>query len=111
MEAQSCDENFCLKSENENQHDKFAVAVVLEEQIVRHAPKNLSKIFHQFMKIPYCTMGCKVTGKYVNRGAGYGLKIPVQYRFIGAEEAVEWAEKDIENFFENINKRVSKCVK
>ena len=23
------DENFCLKSENENQHDKFAVAIVL----------------------------------------------------------------------------------
>ena len=46
------DENFCLKSENENQHDKFAVAILLEEQIVGHVPKNLSKIFHQFMKIP-----------------------------------------------------------
>ena len=30
------DEIFCLKSENENQHDKFAVAIVLEEQIVGH---------------------------------------------------------------------------
>ena len=74
-------ENFCLKSENENQHDKFAIAIVLEERIVRHVPKNLSKIFHQFMKIPKCTIGCKVTGKRVNRGAGYGLEIPVQYRF------------------------------
>ena len=27
--------------------------------------------------------------KRVNRGAGYELEIPVQYRFIGAEEAVE----------------------
>ena len=44
-----CDKNFCLKSENENQHEKFAVAIVLEEQIVGHVPKNLSKIFHQFM--------------------------------------------------------------
>ena len=34
------DENFCLKSENENQHDKFAVAIVLEEQIVGHVPKS-----------------------------------------------------------------------
>ena len=53
------DENFCLKSENENQHDKFAVAIVLEERIVGHVPKNLSKIFHQFMKISNCTIGCK----------------------------------------------------
>ena len=29
---------FCLKSENENQHYKFAVAIVLEEQIVGHFP-------------------------------------------------------------------------
>ena len=32
------DENFCLKSENENQHDKFAVDIVLEERIVGHVP-------------------------------------------------------------------------
>ena len=83
------DENFCLKSENENQHDKFAVAIVLEERIVGHVPKNLGQIFHQFMKIPNCTIGCKVTGKRVNRGVGCGLEIPVQYRFIGAEKAVE----------------------
>ena len=29
------------------------------------------------MKIPNCTIGCKVTGKRVNRGAGYDLEIPV----------------------------------
>ena len=34
------DENLCLKSENENQHDKFPVAIVLEEQIVGHVPKS-----------------------------------------------------------------------
>ena len=87
-----------MKSENENQHDKFAVAILLEEQIVGHVPKNLSKIFHQFMKIPNCTIRCKVTGKRVNRGAGYGFEIPVQYGFIGAKKAVEWAEKNIKKF-------------
>ena len=51
------DENFCLKSENENQHGKFAFAIVLEERIVGHVPKHLNKIFHQFMKIPNCTIG------------------------------------------------------
>ena len=105
------DKNFCLKSENKNQHDKFAVAIVLEERIVGHVPKNLSKIFHHFMKIPNCTTECKVIGKRVNRGAGYGLEILVQYRFICARKAVEWAEKNIKKVFENINKKVNKCVK
>ena len=97
-------ENFCLKVENENQHEKFAVALVLEERIKGYVPKNMSKIFHQLMKIPNCTIGYKVTGKRVNHGAGYGLEITVQYRFIGAKKAVEWAEKNIRDFFENINK-------
>ena len=74
------------------------LAILLEEQIVGHIPKNLSKIFHQFMKIPICTIRCKVTVKRLNRGAGYGLEIPVQYRFIGAKKAVEWAEKNIKKF-------------
>ena len=69
------DENFCLKSENGNQHDKFAAAIVLEERIVGHVPKKLSKIFHQFMKIPNCTIGCKVTGKRVNRGDSCPVQI------------------------------------
>ena len=71
----------------------------------------MSKILHQFLKIPNCTIGCKVTGKRVNRGAGYGLEIPVQYIFVGAEKAVEWAEKHIKKAFENVNKKVTKCLK
>ena len=105
------DENFCFKSGNENQLDKFAVAIVLKEPIVGHVPKNLSKIFHQFMKIRNCTIGCKVTGERINRRAGYGLEIPVQDRFIGAEKAVEREKKNIKKVFENINKKVNKCVK
>ena len=63
------------------------------------------------MEIPNCTIVCKVTGKRVNCGAGYGKEIPVQYRFIGAEKAVEWAEKNIKKVFENIYKKVNRCVK
>ena len=87
-------ENFCLNPENENQHDKFAVAIVLEERI-GHVPEKLSKIFHQFMKVPDCAIGSKVTGKRVNRETGCGLEISVQYRFIVGKNAVEWAEKNI----------------
>ena len=41
----------------------------------------------------------------------YGLEIPVQYRFIGAKKAVEWAEKNIQKVFDNIDKKFNKCVK
>ena len=63
-------------------------------------------------KNPDCAIRCKVIGKFVNRGAGYGLEIPVQYRFIGCEKAVEWADNNFFFFFfEKINKKVRKCVK
>ena len=84
---------------------------MLEERIVEHVPKNQSKIFHQFIKIPNCTIGCKVTGKRVNHGAWYSLEIPVLYRFIEDEKAVEWTEKNIKKGYENINKKVNECVK
>ena len=47
----------------------------------------------------------------MKRGAGYGLEIPVQYIFVGAEKAVEWAEKHIKKVFENVNIKVIKCLK
>ena len=63
------------------------------------------------MKIPNCTIGCKVTGLRVNCRAGYGFEIPAQYRFTGAKKAVDWTKESIKTFFENINKKVSKCIK
>ena len=102
---------FFLKSENENQHGNFAVAILSEDEIVWHVSKNLSKIFHHFMKITNCTIWCKVTGKRVNREAGYGFEIPVQCRSIGANKAIKWTENNIKNVSENINKKVNKWKK
>ena len=56
-------------------------------------------------------MGCKFTGKRVNRGAGYGLEIPVTYTFSGPEKAVDKAEKQITKINEQIDKKVMRCVK
>ena len=78
--------------------------------MVGQVSKNLSKISHQFIKIPNCTIGFKITGKRVSRNVGYGLEIPVQYRFIGAKKAIEWVEKNIKKVFECINKKANKCV-
>ena len=41
----------------------------------RHVQKKL-RIFNLFFALPNFTIKCKVTGKQINLGAGYGLKIP-----------------------------------
>ena len=105
------DKNLSLKLESENLHDKYAVAVLSEGRVFGHVPKNLSKLFHQFLRIPNSTIGCKITGKRVNRGAGYGLEIPAEYSFIGAVKAVEWVEKNINKLFVNLSEKINKCMK
>ena len=91
-------ENLELMPEEDNEHDDFAVAIKFEDRIVGHVPKNLSKIMNRFTKIASCSLRCKVTGKRVNRGAGYGLEIPVVYELIGLEKAVDWGEKTLRKF-------------
>ena len=92
------DENLELVPDKDNEHDDFAVAIKFEDRIVGHVPKNLSNIMNRFTKIPSCSLRCKVTGKRVNRGAGYGLEIPVVYELIGPEKAVDWGEKTLRKF-------------
>ena len=105
------DENLCLKPESDNEHDSFAVAVLLEGKVVGHVPMNLSKLFNKFLKIPSCTIRCKVTGKRVNRGAGYGLEIPVHYALIGPDKAVSFTERCIKKILDSVDKKVRKCLK
>lgn len=52
-----------------------------------------------------------MTGKRVNRGAGYGLEIPAQYQLIGVEKAVEWAEKNIRKVLDSVNNKTQRCTK
>ena len=49
------DNDVVVKHEKDNEHDKFAIAVFHKERIVRHLPKNLSKLFYQFFPLPNCT--------------------------------------------------------
>ena len=49
-----------------------------------------------------------VTRKRSNRGAGYGLEIPVEYVFNGNENALQWAKKNLDNIDANVNKKVGR---
>ena len=56
------------------------------------------------------TMRMSVTGKRINRGAGYGLEILVEYVFNGNEKALQWAKKNLDNIDANVNKKVGRCL-
>ena len=87
------------KIEENNEFDPSALALLyddcLEEKVVGHVPIHLSKIFHRFLKIPFCSISAVVIGKRVNRGAGDGRETPVEYKFFCDARAVSWAENQI----------------
>ena len=85
----------CLKCVKEptNEVDKHAVAVfrinsLTKEVVVGHVPKFISMIVSMFLSLPGCTLSIEVTGKRVNRGAGYGLEIPANFHFYGPENSM-----------------------
>ena len=64
--AGSGDDSLCLKCEDGNEHQRYS----------SHVRKKL-RTFNLFLTLPNFAIKCKVAGKQINRGAGYGLKIPV----------------------------------
>ena len=103
------------KIEENNEFDPSAAALLhddcLEEKVVEHVPIHLSKKFHRFLKLPFCSILAVVIGKRVNRGAGDGFEIPVEYKFFGDARAVSWAENQIKKSEKNVNIFVKKCMR
>ena len=88
-----------LECFHEKENKTFAVAVYrndLSRRInVGHVPINISKLLVKFLQLPNSFPTCKVTGRRVNRGAGYGLEIPVNYTCTGHQKTVDWIKKKI----------------
>ena len=71
----SGDDSLYLKCEDGKEHNRYAVVVMIGGPNGRHVQKKL-RIFNLFFALPNFTIKCKVTGKQIDLGAGYGLKIP-----------------------------------
>ena len=77
------------KLEEDNEHDKHAVAVLLDDQIVGHLPRSISRVSRFFL----CRGGliaCRVTGK---RRHGDGLEVPCVYVYHGLPRIVKKLHK------------------
>ena len=72
-----------VKPEPTNEKDSNAVAVLKEDSIVGHVPRNLSPRLFHFLRRDVNNTFAEVTGQKVNRNAGYGLEIPCTYRLYG----------------------------
>ena len=104
-------ESLSCKREDDNIHDENAVAVIhsnhIGPRVVGHVPVLHSSMFKKFIY----TIRVLVTGKRINRGAGYGLEIPVEYVFNGNEKALQWTTKNLDNIGANASKKVERCLK
>ena len=94
------EENLERRHEEKNEEDEFAIGVYQndfeKETLVGHMQNNISKFVYKFLKLPNSKLSCKVKGKRLNRGAGYGLEIPVIYTFNGHEKAIKWIKSKIQ---------------
>ena len=64
-----------------------------------------------FLKVPNSSIEVQVEGKRLNRVGGYGLEIPVIYRFYGQEKLVNWFIKKVETVKKELECKVSQCLK
>ena len=105
------DENLYLEPADGNEDYKNAVTVTIDGKAGENIPKNLSKTFERFLTLRNCTIKCTVIGKRVNHGAGFGLEIPINFKFLGAAEVIQWAENALKNVNQNIDQRTNHCKK
>ena len=104
------DENLYLETEDRNEYDKNALAVITDRKTGGHIPKNLSKTFKRFLTLPNCTIKCTVIGKIV-MVPGYRLEVSVNFKFLGPAKAIQWAENGVKKVIQNKDQSVKHCKK
>ena len=86
-----------VKPEPTNEKDSNAVAVLKEDSIVGHVPRNLSPRLFHFLRRDVNNAFAEVTCQKVNRGAGYGLEIPCTYRLYGPPAYINTMKELVES--------------
>ena len=85
------DDSLICEPEESNEHDKYALAIVFDDcllkKVVGHVSLYWSKLAFKFLQFQNHSIRVAVTGKRVNREAGLGLEIPVDYFFMETVES------------------------
>ena len=64
-----------------------------------------------FLTLPNTSVQAEVIGERINRGDGYGLKIPVLYHFYGHKNGINWLKNRLEAILKNLEKDIRHCLK
>ena len=83
----------------------------MKEEIVGHICLSLSKPMFKILQLSQSKLCCTVTGKWVNRGASFGLKIPVKYTLYINEKALSWIQEKTIKETDHMNNIKKKCLK
>ena len=70
-------EELTVIPEEANDHDPHAIAVLKDEVIVGHVPRELSRILFFFLRRLRSSIVCEITGR---RKHGLGLEVPCVYK-------------------------------
>ena len=57
---------------------------------IGHLQLMFTEVFNKFLSLLYFSIKCKVVVKRINRGAGDGLEVPMEFTFYGKDPAVKW---------------------
>ena len=84
-------ETLSLRIEDGNEQDSFAVAVIKNDNIVGHAPRQFSRVFYFFLSHDG-TIDAEITG---HRKFGCGLEVPCLYTLTGKPKFIKRAKKRV----------------
>ena len=76
-------------------HRQYTVANFLDENVLGHAIKYISRLISNFFTLLNCSIAVKVTNTRVNRGGDCGPQIPVTYPIHCPQKAIELIESHI----------------
>ena len=79
------DELLTVQPEAGNDHDRHAVSVLKDGEIVGHVPKEISKVFWYFLRRGG-RVSCVISGR---RKHGKGLEVPCVYKCVGSKKMLE----------------------
>ena len=80
-------------------------------KLVGHVPIYLSKVFSRFLRLPNHQIRCRVVGKRINRGAGCGLEVPVEYLFSGDVRAMNWLRGRLKSIDDELQRKLERCMR
>ena len=66
------------------------------DEVLAHVPKLMARSVTKFLKRKTNSGHSLVTGKRVNRGAGYGLEVPCLFEFRGDKFSCDWVKANLE---------------